>query len=197
MCSLSHARCRYKNRRLVQPPVVSKFYLWGWNDNADRIHTFLDFLFGCNFFQRHPLRTVIGPEGMMVGDPCPMHKHLHTILGLMDAQDPLFICVHHGRSHLPWLLHEHAEPFNLISLHRRGGSPDGRAPLCNHTYYYYMQCARYCTTITSGLLSPRGKQRIKRVSWKGLGSCVPACRAIATTRELGHMHQDLYHISVI
>ena len=21
----------------------------------------------------------------MVGDPCPMHKHFHTILGLMDA----------------------------------------------------------------------------------------------------------------
>ena len=42
----------------------------------------------------------------MVGDPCPMHTHFHTILGLMDAQDPLLSCVLHGRNHLPWLLHE-------------------------------------------------------------------------------------------
>jgi len=39
----------------------------------------------------------------MVGDPCPMHEHFHTIV---DAQDPLLSCVHHGRYHLPWLLHE-------------------------------------------------------------------------------------------
>ena len=42
----------------------------------------------------------------MVADPCPMHNHFHTILGLMDARDPLLSCVHHGRNHLPWLLHE-------------------------------------------------------------------------------------------
>ena len=41
---------------------------------------------------------------MMVGDPCPMHKHFHTILGLMDAQDPLLSYVHHGRNRLPRLL---------------------------------------------------------------------------------------------
>ena len=33
---------------------------------------------------------------MLVGDPCPMHKHFHTILGLMDAQDPLLSCVYHA-----------------------------------------------------------------------------------------------------
>ena len=43
---------------------------------------------------------------MMVGDPCPMHKYFHTILGLMDAHDPLLSCQHHGRNRLPWLLHE-------------------------------------------------------------------------------------------
>ena len=42
----------------------------------------------------------------MVDDPCPTHKHVHTVLGLMDAQDPLLSCKHHGRNHLPWLLHE-------------------------------------------------------------------------------------------
>ena len=40
----------------------------------------------------------------MVGDPCPMHKHFHTTLGLIDAQDPLLSCEPHGRNHLPWLL---------------------------------------------------------------------------------------------
>ena len=35
-----------------------------------------------------------------------MHEHFHTILGLMDAHDPLLSCEHHGRNHLPWLLHE-------------------------------------------------------------------------------------------
>ena len=24
----------------------------------------------------------------------------------MDAKDPLLLCEHHGRDHLPWLLHE-------------------------------------------------------------------------------------------
>ena len=44
---------------------------------------------------------------MIMGDPCPMHKHFHTIMGLMDAQDPLLFCVHHGRtSTIPWLPHE-------------------------------------------------------------------------------------------
>ena len=42
----------------------------------------------------------------MVGDPRPTHKHFHTILGLMEAQDPLWSCEHHGRNHLPWLLRE-------------------------------------------------------------------------------------------
>ena len=61
---------------------------------------------------------------MMVGDPCPMHKYFHTILGLMDAQDPLLSCVHHGMNHLPWAAaRAHAEPFDLISLLWRGGSP--------------------------------------------------------------------------
>ena len=31
----------------------------------------------------------------MVGNPCPMQQHFHTILGLMDAQDPLLSCEHH------------------------------------------------------------------------------------------------------
>ena len=42
----------------------------------------------------------------MMDDPCPMHMRFHTILGLMDAQDPLLPCVHNGRNHLPWLLHK-------------------------------------------------------------------------------------------
>ena len=42
----------------------------------------------------------------MVGDPCPTYERFHTIIGLMDAHDPLLSCVHHGRNHLPWLLHE-------------------------------------------------------------------------------------------
>ena len=51
--------------------------------------------------QRHPLlRTVIGPEGMKVGDPRPMHKHFHTILGFMDAHDPLLSWEPHGRNRL-------------------------------------------------------------------------------------------------
>ena len=49
---------------------------------------------------------LLGQRAMRVGDPCPMHKRFHTILGLMDAWDPLLSCVHHGRNHLPWLLHE-------------------------------------------------------------------------------------------
>ena len=44
----------------------------------------------------------MGSEGIMVGDPCPMH----TVMGPMDAQDPLLSCEHHGRNHLAWLLHE-------------------------------------------------------------------------------------------
>ena len=40
----------------------------------------------------------------MVGGPCPMHKHFHTVIGLMDAQDPLLCCVHHGRNHVSQLL---------------------------------------------------------------------------------------------
>ena len=43
---------------------------------------------------------------MMVGDPCPMHKHFHTIIGLMDAQDMLLCRVHNGRNHVPWLVHQ-------------------------------------------------------------------------------------------
>ena len=34
----------------------------------------------------------------MAGDPCPMHKHFHTILGVMDAQEPLLSCEHHTRT---------------------------------------------------------------------------------------------------
>ena len=42
----------------------------------------------------------------MVGDPCPRQKAFPHHAGLMDAQDPLLSCVHHGRNPLPWLLRE-------------------------------------------------------------------------------------------
>ena len=41
--------------------------------------------------------------------------HFHTILGLMDAQDPLLSCEHHGSDHLPWLLHERALNPSILS----------------------------------------------------------------------------------
>ena len=28
---------------------------------------------------------------MMVGDPCPLHKHSHTIVGLMDAHKTIIV----------------------------------------------------------------------------------------------------------
>ena len=43
---------------------------------------------------------MVGDPSMMVGDPSPMHKYFYTVLGLMDAQDPLLSYEHHGRHHL-------------------------------------------------------------------------------------------------
>ena len=74
----------------------------------------------------------------MEGDPCPMHKHFHTILALMGAHDPLLSCVHHANATFLELAGT-GNPLPLVCLEaqvrrryelREGGARVGHARAC-------------------------------------------------------------------